>query len=671
MTVKYKTVITKAGAIKLAAATVPNGKKVNFTAMAIGDGGGTLPVPDASQTKLVNEVWRHTLNKISQDNKNQNYVIAELLIPPETGGFWMREMGLYDDTGTLIAVGNMAESYKPELAEGSGRAQTVRMVIMVSDIESVELTIDSSTVMATQDYVDDKLAEHEKSLRHPDATLTEKGFTQLSSATDSTSETLAATPKAVKTAYDLASGKYTAQDATTAQKGIVQLSSATDSTSETLAATPKAVKTAYDLANGKYTAQDATTAKKGIVQLSSATDSTSETLAATPKAVKTVNDDVTKLKNSLGTAADKNVQESRDDITPGRVLVNGGAIAVRSVRAKAGEAIADASALPANSVSFCYADAAFSPGYEATILDVGGLGGDGYRVQYAASYSDGGKQLKFRTLNADNGYWGGWTSVITNYGGSVSYLDGATYYQANPATWMGVGAFAEQYSNFAPFHIPYGRMTPQDISQYLPIIKGVSATQGYGYGAAVSFGILRSGKADFGSAVVQVIGDNGNGAIYSFDANGTFNAPARLYSGGGISAAGDIVSDGGSLRAGGYVACGGNVVAGAGVFESGGNVRVYSPNNPPNTAALGGSGWEKDNSTGLIKQWGIATRAANSTRITFPTAFPNGCTNVQLTLIWAGGFHDQNIYVQDADAWGFTFVAGSGEPYAYYEARGY
>ncbi|EQA7817370.1 phage tail protein [Enterobacter kobei] len=251
MTVKYKTVITKAGAIKLAAATVPNGKKVNFTAMAVGDGGGTLPVPDPNQTKLVKEVWRHALNKISQDKKNKNYVVAELLIPPETGGFWMRELGLYDDTGTLIAVGNMAESYKPALAEGSGRAQTVRMVIMVSDIESVELTIDTSTVMATQDYVDDKLAEHEQSRRHPDATLTAKGFTQLSSATDSVSESVAATPKAVKAAYDLAKGKYTAQDATTAQKGIVQLSSATDSASEALAATPKAVKAANDNANGR------------------------------------------------------------------------------------------------------------------------------------------------------------------------------------------------------------------------------------------------------------------------------------------------------------------------------------------------------------------------------------------------------------------------------------
>ncbi|HCO0422209.1 TPA: tail fiber protein, partial [Escherichia coli] len=113
---------------------------------------------------------------------------------------------------------------------------------------------------------------------------------QLSSATNSTSESQAATPKAVKAAYELANGKYTAQDATTAQKGIVQLSNATNSTSEMLAATPKSVKAAYDLANGKYTAQDATTAQKGIVQLSSATNSASETLAATPKAVKAAND---------------------------------------------------------------------------------------------------------------------------------------------------------------------------------------------------------------------------------------------------------------------------------------------------------------------------------------------------------------------------------------------
>ncbi|EPU4249443.1 phage tail protein [Escherichia coli] len=202
MSTKFKTVITTAGAAKLAAATAPGGRKVNITTMAVGDGGGKLPVPDAGQTGLIHEVWRHALNKISQDKRNSNYIIAELVIPPEVGGFWMRELGLYDDAGTLIAVANMAESYKPALAEGSGRSQTCRMVIIVSSVASVELTIDTTTVMATQDYVDDKIAEHEQSRRHPDASLTAKGFTQLSSATNSMSETLAATPKAVKTVMD-------------------------------------------------------------------------------------------------------------------------------------------------------------------------------------------------------------------------------------------------------------------------------------------------------------------------------------------------------------------------------------------------------------------------------------------------------------------------------------
>ncbi|HGT6774587.1 TPA: phage tail protein [Escherichia coli] len=220
MSTKFKTVITTAGAAKLAAATVPGGKKVTLSAMAVGDGNGKLPVPDAGQTKLVHEVWRHALNKVSVDNKNKNYIVAELVVPPEVGGFWMRELGLYDDAGTLIAVSNMAESYKPELAEGSGRAQTCRMVIIVSNVASVELSIDASTVMATQDYVDDKIAEHEQSRHHPDATLTEKGFTQLSSATNSTSEKLAATPKAVKAVFDLANRKQPLDATLTALAGL-------------------------------------------------------------------------------------------------------------------------------------------------------------------------------------------------------------------------------------------------------------------------------------------------------------------------------------------------------------------------------------------------------------------------------------------------------------------
>ncbi|EEZ4418824.1 phage tail protein [Escherichia coli] len=291
---KFKTVITDTGAKKLAQAAAPDGKPVRLTHMAVGDGGGTLPTPDSKQTRLVHEVWRHTVNRVILDATHQNRIIAELVIPPETGGFWIREIGVFDEHGDLIAVGNTAESYKPAVAEGSGRAQTFRTILTVSSTATVALTVDNTMVMATVDYVDDKLKEHEQSRRHPDASLTAKGFVQLSNATNSVSETQAATPKAVKAAYDLANGKYTAQDASTTRKGLVQLSSATNSTSETQAATPKAVKAAYDLANAKYTAQDATTAQKGIVQLSSATNSTSETLAATPKAVKAVMDETNK-----------------------------------------------------------------------------------------------------------------------------------------------------------------------------------------------------------------------------------------------------------------------------------------------------------------------------------------------------------------------------------------
>ncbi|EEU9660286.1 phage tail protein [Escherichia coli] len=243
---KFKTVITDTGAKKLAQAAAPDGKPVRLTHMAVGDGGGALPTPDSKQTRLVHEVWRHTVNRVILDATHQNRIIAELVIPPETGGFWIREIGVFDEHGDLIAVGNTAESYKPAVAEGSGRAQTFRTILTVSSTATVALTVDNTMVMATVDYVDNELKEHEQSRCHPDASLTAKGFVQLSSATNSDSETLAATPKAVKVAYDLANGKYTAQDATTARKALVQLSSATNSTSETLAATSNAVKAAYD-----------------------------------------------------------------------------------------------------------------------------------------------------------------------------------------------------------------------------------------------------------------------------------------------------------------------------------------------------------------------------------------------------------------------------------------
>lgn len=602
MSKKFKTIITTAGAEKLAAATVPGGKKVNLIAMAVGDGGGTLPEPSAGQTKLINEVWRHALNKISQDNKNKNYIVAELVIPPDVGGFWMRELGLYDDAGTLIAVANMAESYKPKLAEGSGRAQTCRMVIIVSSVDSVALSIDATTVMATQDYVDDKLAEHEQSRRHPDATLNEKGFVQLSSATDSESESHAATPKAVKAAYDLANGKYTAQDASTAQKGIVQLSSATDSNDEGKAATPKAVKAAYDLANGKYTAQDASTTQKGIVQLSSATDSDDESKAATPKAVKAANDNAERrlakeqngrdipnkplfvqniglqdtVDKAAGAVQRSEVQTSQDDVTAGKLLVNGSAIAVRSISATNGGQVDDANNLPVNAVSFVYGTAKNSPsGNTGTILDVSGLG-SGYSIQLFANYSTG-EILGFRTRNGDNRTWNKWNFV---------------YHTGNKPTPSDVGALPITGGDLKG-QLSFSFLQPRNSANHLIYNgddKGILAC-GYGY-YQDRFDIHFYDEKGAWVSNPLTIGRNGNTTV-----NGNLSGHA--------------------------------------VYE--GNTRVYSPNNPPPAPNLSGY---------ATQQW----------------VLQNFVQNIDLTAPAEVGFWDGRGYMRPTDGaamYNFNMVGGS------------
>lgn len=758
MTVKYKTVITKAGAEKLAAATVPNGKKVNFTAMAVGDGGGTLPAPNANQTKLVNEVWRHALNKISQDKKNKNYVVAELLIPPEVGGFWMREMGLYDDTGTLIAVGNMAESYKPKLEEGSGRAQTVRMVIMVSDISSVELTIDTSTVMASQDYVDGKLAEHEQSRRHPDATLAAKGFTQLSSAIDSASEVLAATPKAVKAVYDLA--------------------------------------------NAKYTAVDATTVRKGIVQLSSATDSVSEVLAATPKAVKSVSDDLVKLKDSLGTASKLNIVTSSSDLTTGRLPVVGwmGLGGIRDTKVvdenfasfwrdisigKSGITI-PYDGTP--TISYLAVDSANHHTYVGrkkgnvdiswvklysefnkptsqeifgTTTGIGGSAdlntytapglyyqpanaqaqtGKNYPEAVAGSlevYKHAGITQIYRIYSNSrsyvrtfyNGTWSAWSkqydtanrpsaddvdSVSATNGGTfrklVSFSEGlevrsrtgitsgndaASFDSANMIlkSWYGIGFYSTLLDSV-------GKET--GMTGYINTRNGLLQMKGQiipgDYGNFDGRFIKLSGSQNItgtlrNSDEYQSTSANGYRSVYG--SYGTFwrNDGSNLYL--MITNSGDQYGAYNNLRpfsvnlATGYPTMSRLALSDYANFDA----RYYTKSqsdagympkvsaytkaesdaryNLKNAASKAASGWEKDNSTGVMKQWGVATRSADSTRITFPTAFPNACLSVQLTLLYTNGFHDQNIYVQNPDRSGFTYVAGSGEVKAYFEARGY
>ncbi|EIZ5237947.1 phage tail protein [Salmonella enterica] len=581
MSKKFKTIITTAGAEKLAAATVPGGKKVNLTVMAVGDGGGTLPEPDAGQTKLINEVWRHALNKVSQDNKNKNYIVAELVIPPDVGGFWMRELGLYDDAGTLIAVANMAESYKPKLAEGSGRAQTCRMVIIVSNVDSVELSIDATTVMATQDYVDDKLAEHEKSRNHPDATLKEKGFVQLSSTTDSESESLAATPKAVKAAYDLANGKYTAQDASTAQKGIVQLSSATDSNDEGKAATTKAVKAAYDLANGKYTAQDASTTQKGIVQLSSATDSNDEGKAATPKAVKAANDN-----------AERRLAKEQNgrDIPNKPLFVKN--IGLQDTVDKA----------------------------ESAVQRTGDTMSGKLNLPQTSSFG----------VNTDNALGGNSIALGDNDTGFKQESDGV----------IGVYANSQKVAEITN--------TEFKIIGNASLVNGALLLGGLTH-------FLRHTAADdagFAGNNVELASWNGIGLTCTYD-NIT-----RIYFNprtGEIGLRGDLKADGNVRSGNAWLDQTGNLQGSA--WGAGVGLKAYLDNtfNRKNTASLDTNGWHRDESTGLITQWGLINQA-NGT-YNFPRAFPNQCFVVLVTNTNAQGSGVDNAFGYPIS--NSQFVAGS------------
>ncbi|MGV8925695.1 MAG: phage tail protein [Ewingella sp.] len=210
MAKQYAAIITSKGQALIAAA-IKGGTTISITEIAVGDGNGSTPVPTVGQTALVNETARVKLNALTIDAGNANHVIADGMIPAQTGGFWLREVGLFTADNVLIAVSALPPTYKPSAEEGATNSQRLLMTLIVSDVAAVNITVDNTTVMASESYVDDKITAHEKSRNHPDGTLKTKGFVQLSSTMDSTSETLASTPKAVKAANDNADSRLKAE----------------------------------------------------------------------------------------------------------------------------------------------------------------------------------------------------------------------------------------------------------------------------------------------------------------------------------------------------------------------------------------------------------------------------------------------------------------------------
>lgn len=210
MSKKFTSVITRAGRERITDAIV-TGEKVVFSHMSVGDGGGNTIPPTDTLISLSNELYRSELNSLKVQDESKNIIVAEMIMPPEIGGFTIREAALFNDEGICMAVASVPETYKPRLEEGSGRFTVLRIWLAVSSTEAVELIVDPGVILATiedvtnlsngaKDYADSQLSEHAYSRNHPDATTEEKGFTRLSNAINSDDDDRAATPKAVKAA---------------------------------------------------------------------------------------------------------------------------------------------------------------------------------------------------------------------------------------------------------------------------------------------------------------------------------------------------------------------------------------------------------------------------------------------------------------------------------------
>lgn len=384
---KFKTVITTVGAAKIAAVLAGTGSIVldGNARMAVGDGNGTLPTPVPSQTALVHEVHRAALNSASIDARDPKNIIAELVIPPGIGGFWTREMALYDAAGTLLAVGNMAEAYKPSLSEGAGRQQVIRMVIAVSDVSAVTISIDSSTVMATKEYVDESIDKHEKSRKHPDATLTEKGFTQLNSDTNSASETQAATPKAVKTVMDATNLKAPLNSPTLT--GIPQAPTAPPGTNN------------QQLANTAFV-------RAAITALINASPGLLDTLGELAAALGNDANFATTMANAL--AGKQPLDATLNNLsgkTVAGLLQYLGLINAPKAIIYTPDVILDLNLPPKNRTGFAYGTAKNSPGFSATVLTVDSIEGS-YDIQIAIGYNP--MKFAFRAYNGDANVWLEW-----------------------------------------------------------------------------------------------------------------------------------------------------------------------------------------------------------------------------------------------------------------------
>ncbi|EAO4485817.1 phage tail protein [Salmonella enterica] len=468
MTVKYYAILTNQGAARLANATML-GSKLNLTQMAVGDANGVLPTPDPAQTKLINQKRIAPLNLLSVDPNNQSQIIAEQIIPENEGGFWIREIGLYDDEGVLIAVANCPETYKPQLQEGSGRTQTIRMILVVTNTEAITLKIDPSVVLATRKYVDDEVLElrlyvDDQMRNHIAAQDPHTQYAQKHNPTF-TGEPKAPTP---------ATGNNTTRIATTAfvQAAITALINGAPATLDTLKEIAAAINNDPKFST---TINNALAGKQPL-------DNTLTHLSGK---------DVAGLLAYLGLGETINlaagaVQKTGDEMNGKLTLPQTSSFGVNTNNTLGGSSIAI--------------------GDNDT-----GLKGNG----------DG--NLAFMANNVLAGYFN------ENELQHSKKMLTKNFQALVDNNWPeGAGGFSGQLSSEAPFSVPMVHRQNND-NNFFPLLKGKVSLES-GYPVAASFGILTSGNTNFPQIAIHAKTDfDVNDKIWVFDvATGEFRAPGRI-----------------------------------------------------------------------------------------------------------------------------------------------
>lgn len=677
----FKSVVTTLGQARIAAA-IQAGTDIKITQLAVGDGNGKATTPVATQTRLVKEVYRTPLNSLKPDASHANWIIAEAIISASVGGFWMREMGLFADDGTLIAVCNMADTYKPTLAEGSGRTQTLRMVITVSDTEAITLIIDDSIVVATEGYANDLLAAHEKSRNHPDGTTAAKGFVQLSSSVTSDSETLAATPKAVKAANDNANGRLP--------------SGGTAVAANKLATSRKIAGVAFD------GTADISIPPANVGALPAGGTAVAATKLATARKIAGVAFDGTKdiaisaaNVDGLGSAATKDVGTAAGDLMEVGAYGLGGNAVVAT----------DANALVKNGFYKLIREGTHGPTYQAAaeIIHIQFDGASANQLGWNAGVGNGTMYHRARAGSV----FGEWIPLLDQSGGTLKGDNALLVLQNTAAAadkkalyirglnsdgamrwYVGNGSAGNDSVQLAN----YATGAQLQLTDMCTINKPLKVTGNFD----------ATGSGNFPGGVASAAGVTLNssalvGMYFGADAASFTNANLLLKSWNGIGFYNTCPTSG-IQGITGYI----NVRTGNMEMKStitpgdyaNFDARFYTKTlanttftkvgvaytkgesdgryNLKNTASLGANGWHKDPTTGLITQWGTITASgAGWQTVTFPTAFPSACLNVQVTMINSSQGKFADNYGTAGSVTRTNFLCGRDNQGAYWEAKGY